>query len=320
MLLEEAKSVLNKLHLSARKKFGQNFMVNEEVLHAAAEAVEVRSGEPLLEIGPGLGFLTRLLAKKTDRLIAIEKDRAFAAHLAKTFSGQPVKIIGADVLSVDPCSLFAGPAANNEPIYVAGNIPYNITSPILEWLILHRGSVKHAVLTMQWEVAERLMAKPGGKLWGSLSIFVQVYTKVSLVRKVSRQCFWPAPEVDSAIVKLEFLISPSVEIESEDHFFKIVRRAFQKRRKTILNSLLDKEGGVFSKSAVTEALKKVGIDSMRRPETLNLQEWAKLSNDMKVIFDSRGDAEAGRPIRAERTPVTRARMGLPQRQDPENQK
>ncbi|OGW80961.1 MAG: ribosomal RNA small subunit methyltransferase A [Omnitrophica bacterium RIFCSPHIGHO2_02_FULL_51_18] len=346
MLLEEAKSVLNKLHLSARKKFGQNFMVNEEVLHAAAEAVEVRSGEPLLEIGPGLGFLTRLLAKKTDRLIAIEKDRAFAAHLAKTFSGQPVKIIEADILKVDIGSLFAGDAggesssarssnevtnehgrvpqaagpANNEPIRIVGNIPYNITSPILEWLIFHRRSVKQAVLTMQWEVAERLMAKPGGKLWGSLSIFVQIYTKVSLVRKVSRQCFWPAPEVDSAIVKLEFLISPSVEIESEDHFFKIVRRAFQKRRKTILNSLLDKEGGVFSKSAVTEALKKVGIDSMRRPETLNLQEWAKLSNDMKVIFDSRGDAEAGRPIRAERTPVTRARMGLPQRQDPENQK
>ena len=309
MLLEEAKSVLNRLHLSARKKFGQNFMVDEAALQAIAEAVTVKKEETLIEIGPGLGFLTRRLAQKTNHLIAIEKDKAFAAYLSKMFNGSSVKIIEADILKVDI-----------KTAYVVGNIPYNITSPILEWLIFHRRSVKQAVLTMQWEVAERLMAKPGGKLWGSLSIFVQIYTKVSLVRKVSRQCFWPAPEVDSAIVKLEFLISPSVEIESEDHFFKIVRRAFQKRRKTILNSLLDKEGGVFSKSAVTEALKKVGIDSMRRPETLNLQEWAKLSNDMKVIFDSRGDAEAGRPIRAERTPVTRARMGLPQRQDPENQK
>lgn len=274
-LLEEVKTVLNRLHLSPRKKFGQNFMVNEEALRAIAAAVEVENGQTVIEIGPGLGFLTKLLAEKTSRLIAIEKDRAFAAHLTKNFSAHPVRILEADVLEVNPLTAF--PAATG-PVCVVGNIPYNITSPILEWLILHRRNVKQAVLTMQWEVAERLMAKPGSKQWGSLSIFVQLYTKVSLVRKVGRQCFWPSPNVDSAVVKLDFLSSPSVQVADEEHFFKLVRRAFQKRRKTILNSLADKAGGLFGKEAIAGALKQAKIDPMRRPETLTLEEWAKLSS------------------------------------------
>ncbi len=276
-------------------------MVDEEALRAIAGSVEVTPQGALLEIGPGLGFLTRLLAQKTDHLVAVEKDRTLAAYLSKKFSGQSVKIVQGDILKIDLASLFAGPAAstapfsqvfpllergdpvsaspaNNEAVVVVGNIPYNITSQILEWLILHRRIIKQAALTLQWEVAERLLARPGNKVWGSLSIFTQVYSKVSLVRKVNRQSFCPSPNVDSAIVKLEFSTPPSLDIGNDDHFFKVVRRAFQKRRKTILNSLSDKKGGVFSKENVTAALEKAGIDPVRRPETLQLQEWAKLSN------------------------------------------
>lgn len=272
-LTQEAKAVLDRLHLSPKKRLGQHFMVSGEALTWIAEALSVSSDETVVEIGPGLGFLTRLLARKTSRLIAVEKDRAFAGYLTQIYKGGPVKILEADVLKLDLERDFAF----RESVKVAGNIPYNITSPILEWLISQRMRIRQAVLTVQSEVAERLAARPGNRCWGSLSAFVQVYSRVSVVRKISRQSFWPAPRVDSAVVRFDLSPEPLVAIRDEAKFFGLIRRAFQKRRKTVLNALAGKKDPVFAKPRLAGALAQAGINPQRRPETLSLEEWARLA-------------------------------------------
>jgi len=249
-------------------------MTREENLEAIAEALELREGDVVFEIGPGLGFLTRCLLKHQWRVIAVEKDAKFAKYLKEAFKDEPLHVIESDILQLD---LKKAPFLKS-PVKITGNIPYHITSPLLEWLILQRALVSGAVLTVQWEVALRLMAKPGTKQWGALSIFVQVYARVELVKKIHKSHFYPAPSVDSAVVKLTFSDTSFYSIQNEEVFFGLVRRAFQKRRKTLLNSLKEDENEKRSKQALLSAFEKVGIDPSRRPETLSIPEWAALAD------------------------------------------
>lgn len=260
-------------------------MVSEETLSFIAKMAEPTPGQTILEIGPGLGFLTRALlgrprvaagpvesTKQPCRLIAVEKDKLFAVYLKKVFADYPVQIVEGDILSLD----LKKDLKMTAPIKVVGNIPYNITSPILEWLIGQREWISGALLTMQWEVAQRLTAKPGTKNWGALSIFTQVYADVEMVKKIGRGSFFPSPKVDSAVVRLTFSKTPKYGILSEENFFKLVRLAFQKRRKTILNALVDPHFKPLHKPALQSALIKAGIDPIRRPETLTIHEWVHL--------------------------------------------
>ncbi len=284
-------------------------MVDEETLSFIAKLVEPTPNQTILEIGPGLGFLTLALLERLDsagpagvqphgpqvdslrtmgrprtpspaeskkqkcQLIAIEKDRQFAGYLKKRFVDHPVQILEQDILSLD----LKKDLRIDSSIKIVGNIPYNITSPILEWLIGQRQWVSNAVLTMQWEVAQRLTAKPGTKNWGSLSIFTQVYADIEIAKKVSKGSFFPSPKVDSAIVKLSLLKTPKYGISNEENFFKLIRLAFQKRRKTILNALVNPHLKPLHKPALESALTKAGIDAIRRPETLTIPEWASLT-------------------------------------------
>jgi 16S rRNA (adenine1518-N6/adenine1519-N6)-dimethyltransferase len=267
-----AKSDLSRLRLSARKSFGQNFLENAADLHAIAGALEAGSGQTVLEIGPGLGALTGILLEKGMRVTAVEKDRSLAAHLNSHFKEAPLRVICADILKFDPRD-----AGFGAPVPVAGNIPYNITSPILFWLVDHRASFTRAVLTVQWEVAQRLTGKPGNKVWGALSVSVQAYAEAKLLKKVPRGHFYPAPNVDSAVVVLDFLPKPRYREGQGGLFHELVARAFQKRRKTLLNALED-AAQARPKEALTPAFARLGIDAKRRPETLSVQEWADLAD------------------------------------------
>ncbi len=271
-LFQETKALLRKLHIAPRKRMGQNFMINPEGLSMVTEALCLKEGEMVLEIGPGLGFLTRELLRKKTEVTAVEKDAPLAEYIAGNFKNPRFRLVEGDILKLD----LEKDLQIDHPIKVAGNIPYQITSPILEWLVGQRRRVSQVVLTTQWEVALRLTANPGSKSWGALSIFVQVYALAEIIKKISRSYFYPIPKVDSAVVRLDFSKGPRFPIEDHDRFFRIVRRAFQKRRKTILNSLADKHGGAYSKETVLRALEEAKIDPLRRPETLSIPEWACL--------------------------------------------
>ncbi len=271
-LTQEAKSFLAQLNASARKKLGQNFMVRESELSFIADSMSWSKGESVLEIGPGLGFLTRCLVQRKLKVLAVEKDRLYVKFLEGYFKNENFRVLERDILEIDLRKDFQ----ITTPIRVIGNIPYSITSPILEWLIHQRKLVHEAVLTMQLEVAERLAACPGTKSWGSLSVFLQLYANVSLMKKIDSASFYPAPKVDSAVIKLQFFDKPRFEVRDEENFFWFVRRAFQKRRKTLLNALADENLKNYSKPLLAQTLEKAAIDPMRRAETLTLEEWARL--------------------------------------------
>jgi 16S rRNA (adenine1518-N6/adenine1519-N6)-dimethyltransferase len=177
------------------------------------------------------------------------------------------------VLKVEP----AAELGEEGPVKVIGNIPYNITSPILDWLVNGRSFLSTAVLTVQWEVAQRLTARPGTKAWGALSIFAQVYAEISILRRIGRAHFFPSPNVDSAAVRLVFLPEPRAALGNEEVYFSLVGRAFRKRRKTILNALRDDESRDLGRAPLLAALASASIDPRRRPETLTLEEWAALA-------------------------------------------
>ncbi|MBI3252060.1 MAG: ribosomal RNA small subunit methyltransferase A [Candidatus Omnitrophica bacterium] len=273
-LTQEAKAALGRLGVSPRKKFGQHFMIDEKALAFIADALSPEKGETVLEIGPGLGFLTRELLSRQAQVIAVEKDDKMASSTDSRFHGNDkIKIIKKDILRVDP-EKDLGVAGR---IKVVGNIPYNITSPLLEWLIQNRARISEAVLTVQSEVAGRLASAPGGKNWGALSIFVQVYAEAEILKEINRAAFYPAPRVDSAVVRLVFSAAPRFPVRDEAKFFRIVRRAFQKRRKTLVNALEDAALAGFSKPSLKAALEKIGIHPSRRPETLGIPDWNRLS-------------------------------------------
>ena len=234
-----AKTTLRSLDLRAKKNFGQNFMTRESDLRFIADALDPRPDETVLEIGPGLGALTGALLDKKLKVLAVEKDRSLAAYLLEHFRGRPLEVLSRDILDFDPSDLPSGKV----PTVVVGNIPYNITSPILFWLIDHRRFFRRAVFTMQKEVAERLTGKPGTKVWGALSVSVQAYADVVFLKQIPKANFYPAPRVDSAVVRIDLLKAPRYPEGAGKLFHRIVAGAFQKRRKTLLNALEDLEEG-----------------------------------------------------------------------------
>ena len=256
-----------------KKRLSQNFMTSASDLAAVADALNIEPGEEVLEIGPGAGALTRELLGRGARVFAVERDASLTASLKENFKDAPLRVVSKDILRL---TSEQEPALRG-PLKAAGNIPYHITSPIIEWLIAQRAGVSLAVLTVQWEVARRLSAKPGGKDWGSLSVFLQFYADVEFLRKIDKSHFYPAPKVDSGVIRLRFLKTPRFALSDEERFFSLVRRAFQKRRKTLLNALADENSAILSKKSLSETLSRLPIDARRRPETLSLQEWADLS-------------------------------------------
>ncbi len=250
-------------------------MTSARDLAFIAKALSIQPKEHVVEIGPGLGALTQALLTFGAQVTAVEKDAPLAASLRVRLKDCPLTVIQKDILHLR----LIDELAEKKPVKVAGNIPYNITSPIIEWLISQRAYVSQAVLTVQWEVARRLTAKPGNKDWGSLSFFLQFYAKVELLRKIDKSHFYPTPKVDSGVVRIRFGGQEGFSVSNEENLFRCVRRAFQKRRKTLLNAIWSQEPAP-SKQTLALLLTKLGIDPRRRPETLSIAEWIKLSESL----------------------------------------
>ena len=262
MNLSQLLTFLNRIDRRPNKRLSQNFLIDQNVGEKIVRTAAPVAGEIVLEIGPGPGALTSLLLEKGARVVAVEKDPVLAKELTRlqTPDGR-LTVISDDFLTFD-----FSPLKPHRNIKVIGNLPYHITTPILEKLFDARELFSTFTIMIQSEVATRMMASCGSKMFSSLSLFVQFHTQVNHAFKVSPSCFYPRPKVESTVLQLELKPPP---LEATTHFFSIVRRAFQQRRKMILSSLQS----LYRKELLDKALDAAGIKWNARPEELSLAEW-----------------------------------------------
>ncbi|MHB9036287.1 MAG: 16S rRNA (adenine(1518)-N(6)/adenine(1519)-N(6))-dimethyltransferase RsmA [Armatimonadota bacterium] len=261
--------------LRPKKRLGQNFLIDQNVLDRIVAASGASAGVNVLEIGPGLGVVTRELADTGARVVCVEADQALIPVLEEVLEGRRVEIVAGDFLRIVLPEFLESRGARDW--VVVGNLPYYITSPIITTLIESKRLISSIVLMVQREVARRLAAAPGTDDYGSLSVFVQYHCEIESVMKVSRNVFYPVPDVDSEIVKLTVRDTPAVIVQDEVLFFKIVRAAFGKRRKTLFNALGSSDELGWDKEFARVVLDSAGIDGGRRGETLSLDEFAALA-------------------------------------------
>jgi len=279
-LLAQTRGLLRQSHLRIRKRLGQHFLVDETVLETVTSAAELTTDDIILEIGPGLGILTRELARQAGWVLAIELDNKLAVILEQELASfNNVTIVNGDILKLDPVALLQEqkskfpPALTNLSNYkVVANLPYYITSPVLRHFLEASGKPQTMVVMVQKEVAETIVARPGQM--SVLSISVQLYGEPRIIDYVPARCFYPPPEVDSAIIRIDVYPKPAVEVASESDFFNLVRAGFASPRKQLANSLA--QGLGKSKAEVLPLLTAADITPQRRAETLTLEEWAQL--------------------------------------------
>ncbi len=272
------KEVLAKYNMSAKKKFGQNFLIDANTLEGIVEAAGVTDSDCVLEIGPGIGTLTQYLAEAAGRVVAVEIDKTLLPVLADTLSDYGnVTVINKDVLKVDIAEI-AKEYNEGNPIKVVANLPYYITTPIIMKLFESGAPIESITVMVQKEVADRMSAEPGNKDYGSLSLAVGFYADAQPVLDVPPSSFIPQPNVGSAVVKLTRYTKPKVSVRDEKYMFEIIRTSFNQRRKTLSNSLSNNQNLRVSRQQVTDALAKMGIDEKARGETLSLSQFAELSD------------------------------------------
>lgn len=253
----------------AHKSLGQNFLTDDGVIEKIISASVQDAEIPVVEIGPGLGVLTRRLAQEAQKVWAIELDRGKVELLNRELKGLPIEILNRDALELDLHEIWG-----EKKGVLVGNLPYYITSPLLMHFLEQKESLYSMVVMVQKEVADRMLAKPGGRDYGVLSIAVQLSAQVEKVIEVPPKAFWPAPKVTSAVVRLNLRSYPGFTVKEND-FFRVVKASFSQRRKTIGNSLA---GGLsLDKSKVTHLLEEAGIDDKRRAETLSIEEFQTLT-------------------------------------------
>jgi 16S rRNA (adenine1518-N6/adenine1519-N6)-dimethyltransferase len=269
-LLAQTKSLLRHFDLRARKGLGQHFLVDGEVLKLITQAAELTPTDVIIEVGPGLGILTRELAKKAGLVIAIELDNKLAVVLKQTLASfNNVTIINGDVLQLEPGDLLKEQKAKYSYKVVA-NLPYYITAPVLRRFLEASTKPKVMIVMVQREVAETTVAGPGAM--SLLAVSVQFYGEPRIISYVPAECFYPAPKVDSAILRIDLRLKPLVADEAG--FFDLVRAGFTAPRKQMVNSLAQGLGA--PKTDVLSLLETAGIMPKRRAETLTLEEWAQL--------------------------------------------
>lgn len=280
-VLKETKFIMEKYNIRADKSLGQNFLIDDEAVAAIIDAANVSKDDLVIEIGPGLGTLTKELVEKAGKVICIELDKRMIEILNDRFSMyKNFRIINDDVLKVNLKKIISDEKIKNAKI--VANLPYYITTPIIMKLLEDRLDIKTITVMIQKEVADRLITKPGTGDTGAITYSIHYYTEPSRVLEVPNTAFIPAPKVNSTVINLEVLKAPKVNVENEEKFFELIKIAFMQKRKTLLNSLANsyKYG---SKENIEKNLKLLGINSQIRPEKLTLEEFAKISATINKI-------------------------------------
>ncbi len=269
------------------KKLGQNFLVDENVARKLIRLLEPHENEVFLEIGAGAGALTLPLARKGVRVLAVEIDRRLAKILRAGLKEFPnVEVLEKDVLRLDVPRLAAGALTRDgekpDRLQVLGNLPYSITTQILLFLMRNRMHFGRALLTVQKEYAERLLAKTRTRQYGSITVLVRFYAEVESVMTVSPRCFFPAPEVSSSVLRVTFREEPAVRVKDEAAFVNVVRASFSHRRKMVLNSIAERFD--LEKNSAASLFRLAGVDGTKRAEQLELQELARIAD---VFYDEK---------------------------------
>ena len=263
--------ICKRFDIKMSKKLGQNFLIKRGLVDEIVHAAELTPGEPVLEVGPGIGTLTQGLAQSGADVTAIELDRRLLEVLDTTLASYDnVRIVHGDVLKLDVPTIM-----NHKPFKVVANLPYYITTPIIMSLLESKLPIERLVVMVQKEVALRMVAKPGTKDYGALSVAVQYYTEPDIVLDVPPKSFLPAPAVTSSVIRCVLRDKPPVDVIDEKLFFRVVKAGFAQRRKTFSNTM--KTTGL-SKDRIEELLAKANIDGQRRGETFTLQEFADVAN------------------------------------------
>ena len=298
---KEVKNILQKYDLRLKKRLGQNFLTDKNILNKIIKAANLSSRDIVIEIGSGLGTLTQGLAKKAGKVVALEIDKKLHNISQKILQGHKnVELIQGDILKIDLNSLiyrlskyaptisspFKGEISKGDSpqarlrrgIKVISNLPYYISTSILTRLLENKNYFKVILVSLQREVAERMIARPGTKDYGILSLSVQYYTEPEILFSISKGSFFPQPQVNSSFVRLKVLSKPKVKVKDEKFFFSLVKAAFSQRRKTLLNALKDRLN--LERETLLQVFKKVGLDPKRRAETLSLEEFARLTNSI----------------------------------------
>ena len=272
------KEIINKYSFAFQKKFGQNFLIDSNVLESIIRGAEITKDDFVLEIGPGIGTMTQYLCEAARQVVAVEIDKMLIPILEDTLSEYDnVEVINQDVLKVDIKSL-AEEKNNGKPIKVVANLPYYITTPIIMGLFESGVPIDSITIMVQKEVADRMQTGPGSKDYGALSLAVQFYATAKVILNVSATCFMPRPNVDSAVIKLTRHKEPTVNVADEKLMFKIIRASFNQRRKTLVNGLKNSPELSFSKEQIVKAIEKIGKPETIRGETLIMDEIEELAN------------------------------------------
>lgn len=271
-------AVLHSHGISARKKYGQNFLIDRSVLEATVEAAGIGGDDCVLEIGPGIGTLTQYLADRARRVCAVEIDRSLEPVLADTLSAwKNIRLIWGDILKTDIAGI-AREENEGRPMKVAANLPYYITTPIVMELLARGSCIDSMTVMVQKEVADRMMAGPSSEAYGALSLAVQYYAKPVCVRIVPPSSFLPRPGVDSAVMHLQRYETPPVHCRDEKLLFALIRASFNQRRKKLVNGIVNYSGLPYTKAEAEAAIAACGFRPDVRGEMLSLEEFAALAD------------------------------------------
>lgn len=274
----ETRKILRKYNISAKKKYGQNFLIDSGVLEGIIEAAQVTEDDFVLEIGPGIGTLTQYLAASARKVCAVEIDKNLLPVLEETLSGfDNAEVLSADILKTDIRKI-AEEENEGRPIRVVANLPYYITTPIIMSLLESKAPMKSMTVMVQKEVADRMQAQPGSKIYGALSLAVQYYSDPKVNFIVHPDSFMPQPGVDSAVVTLNCYGEPPVSVKDEKLLFDLIRASFHQRRKKLSNGIANYPDLAFSREEAEAALEKIGLSAGIRGERLSLQQFADLAN------------------------------------------
>ncbi|MCI8444040.1 MAG: 16S rRNA (adenine(1518)-N(6)/adenine(1519)-N(6))-dimethyltransferase RsmA [Clostridia bacterium] len=281
-ILEETRFIMKKYNIKANKSFGQNFLIRENVVEKIIESSEVEKEDLVIEIGPGLGTLTKYLLERAGKVICIELDSKMIRILEDRFQQYDnFELLNQDVLKVDLKTLIQREKGNSgiKKVKIVANLPYYITTPIIMKLLEEELDLESITVMIQKEVADRLIAIPGEKQTGAITYSVYYYSMAKGILEVPNHSFIPEPEVTSKVIQLKIRNQPPIEVKKKEVMFNIIKSAFMQRRKTLLNALTNAK--IFeNKEEGIKTLRELGLEEKIRPEKLTLQDFANITNQI----------------------------------------